>query len=156
MNILELGAIGELVGGVAVIGSLIYVGLQIRQNNRATSSSRHQEMLHYIQETYKPFVQSKDIAELIRSGRDSPDDLDETDWERFLMHALDPFAMWDAAYISWRSGLLDQQLWSTWDKGARSLWCGPGYQRAWNQGRDTLSPAFQSYVDENIFSPDGA
>lgn len=33
MDIMELGAIGELVGGVAVIGSLIYVGLQVRQNN---------------------------------------------------------------------------------------------------------------------------
>ena len=33
MNIMELGAIGELVGGVAVIGSLIYLALQIRQTN---------------------------------------------------------------------------------------------------------------------------
>ncbi len=33
MNIMELGAIGELVGGVAVIGSLLYVGLQVRQSN---------------------------------------------------------------------------------------------------------------------------
>ncbi len=33
MDILELGAIGELVGGVAVIGSLLYVGLQVRQSN---------------------------------------------------------------------------------------------------------------------------
>ena len=34
MDIMELGAIGELVGGMAVIGSLIYVGLQVRQSNR--------------------------------------------------------------------------------------------------------------------------
>ena len=34
MDIMELGAIGELVGGIAVIGSLIYVGLQIRQSNQ--------------------------------------------------------------------------------------------------------------------------
>ena len=34
MNIMELGAIGELAGGVAVIASLIYVGLQGRQGNR--------------------------------------------------------------------------------------------------------------------------
>ena len=37
MNILELGAIGELVGGVAVIGSLIFVGFQLRQ---ATAAQR--------------------------------------------------------------------------------------------------------------------
>ncbi len=34
MDIMELGAIGELVGGVAVIASLIYVGLQVRQSNQ--------------------------------------------------------------------------------------------------------------------------
>ena len=34
MDIMELGAIGELVGGLAVIGSLVYVGLQVQQSNR--------------------------------------------------------------------------------------------------------------------------
>ncbi len=34
MDIMELGAIGELVGGAAVVASLIYVGLQVRQSNR--------------------------------------------------------------------------------------------------------------------------
>ena len=34
MNITELGAIGELVGGVAVIASLVYVGLQVRQSTQ--------------------------------------------------------------------------------------------------------------------------
>ena len=29
MNLVELGAIGELVGGLAVVGSLVYVGIQI-------------------------------------------------------------------------------------------------------------------------------
>ena len=39
MDIMELGAIGELVGGVAVIASLIYVGLQLRQNTSATRAA---------------------------------------------------------------------------------------------------------------------
>ncbi len=34
MDIMELGAIGELVGCVAVVASLVYVGLQVRQSNR--------------------------------------------------------------------------------------------------------------------------
>ena len=36
MDITELGAIGELVGGFAVIASLVYVGLQVRQSAIAT------------------------------------------------------------------------------------------------------------------------
>ncbi len=34
MDIMELGAIGELVGGLAVIGTLLFVGIQIRHGNR--------------------------------------------------------------------------------------------------------------------------
>lgn len=35
MTLFEWGALGELVGGVAIIVSLIYVGLQIKQNTNA-------------------------------------------------------------------------------------------------------------------------
>ena len=39
MNIMELGAIGGLGGGVAVIGSLIDVGLQVGQSNEHANQS---------------------------------------------------------------------------------------------------------------------
>jgi len=39
MDLIELGAIGELVGGVAVIGSLIYVGIQVRHGTAAARST---------------------------------------------------------------------------------------------------------------------
>ena len=42
MDIMELGAIGELVGGVAVIASLIFVGLQIRHNAKAVTANTQQ------------------------------------------------------------------------------------------------------------------
>ena len=42
MDIMELGAIGELVGGLAVIASLVYVGVQVRQNTFAVRASAAQ------------------------------------------------------------------------------------------------------------------
>ncbi len=40
MNIMELGAIGELVGGAAVIATLAYLAVQIKQNTTAVRSAR--------------------------------------------------------------------------------------------------------------------
>ena len=45
MDIMELGAIGERVGGVGVIGSLSYVGLRIKQ---ATSTLFKASRVGYI------------------------------------------------------------------------------------------------------------
>ncbi len=36
MSVQDWGAIGEIIGAVAIIISLLYVGIQIRQNNRDT------------------------------------------------------------------------------------------------------------------------
>jgi hypothetical protein len=44
MNIMELGALGELVGGAAVIASLIYVGLQVRQNTQGVKEASNREI----------------------------------------------------------------------------------------------------------------
>jgi hypothetical protein len=44
MNIMELGAIGELVGGMAVIASLIFVGLQVRQGSHYARIDGHREV----------------------------------------------------------------------------------------------------------------
>ena len=45
MDIMELGAVGELVGGVAVIASLIYVGMQVGQANRQGATASGTDVL---------------------------------------------------------------------------------------------------------------
>jgi hypothetical protein len=40
MTVMELGALGEFVGSIAVIATLIYLALQIRQN---TSQQKREE-----------------------------------------------------------------------------------------------------------------
>ena len=42
MSIQELGNLGELAGGVAVVVSLLYVALQIRQNTQTIRASNHE------------------------------------------------------------------------------------------------------------------
>ena len=44
MTLLELGALGELIGGIAIIVSLIYVGRQLKQSNSMARSAVRQEI----------------------------------------------------------------------------------------------------------------
>ncbi len=40
MSIMELGALGEFVGAIAVVATLVYLAIQIRQNTRAMEESK--------------------------------------------------------------------------------------------------------------------
>ena len=67
MDIMELGAIGELVGGIAVVGSLIYVGLQVRQSNQL---NRAESVRAYVRD-YNALLAKltdPDFAELMRKA----------------------------------------------------------------------------------------
>ncbi len=44
MTLLEWGALGELIGGIAIIVSLIYVGRQLKQSNSMARSGVRQEI----------------------------------------------------------------------------------------------------------------
>ena len=54
MDIMELGAIGELVGGVAVIASLLYVGFQVRQSTSVAKGELAQGV-HRLVQPMEPF-----------------------------------------------------------------------------------------------------
>jgi hypothetical protein len=47
MNWAAIGAVGELVGGIAVIGTLIYLATQIRQNTKINASAIRQSFYDY-------------------------------------------------------------------------------------------------------------
>lgn len=47
MNWDAIGAAGELVGGIAVIGTLIYLSSQIRQNTKINASAIRQNFYDY-------------------------------------------------------------------------------------------------------------
>ena len=49
MDIMELGAIGELVGGVAVLVTLIYLALQVRQNTDLAQGAAQRDLMNAFQ-----------------------------------------------------------------------------------------------------------
>ena len=65
MDIMELGAIGELVGGVAVIASLIYVGMQVRQSNQI---NRAESVRAFVRDYNTFLYKLSEQTEILRRG----------------------------------------------------------------------------------------
>jgi len=53
MTIFELGALGEFVGSIAVVGTFIYLALQIRANTHAVHSAAAQSVHENFATWYK-------------------------------------------------------------------------------------------------------
>jgi len=104
MNWEAIGAIGEIVGAVAVVATLFYLALQIRQNSRfversneyANAASMYQSQSMYVQ-VFSQLAQDAKLAEIYdRALKSEP--LPDADYVRFAAYINTYFAWVENMY----------------------------------------------------------
>src|SRR5690349_17998550 len=99
MNWDAIVAISQLVAAVGVVLSLIFVGLQIKQNTRALQRAEHNSTMEQWTVIRQAIAQNRDIAELMTSGLHGERPLDAADQlrlEQMLQeNAWAAFHIWD-------------------------------------------------------------
>ena len=99
MNWDAIIAISQLVAAVAVILSLVFVGLQIKHNTRALQRTEHNSTMEQWTVIRQAIAQNRDIAELMTTGLRGESDLDAADQlrlEQMLQeNAWAAFHIWD-------------------------------------------------------------
>ncbi len=73
LTIQDLGALGELLGSVAVLATLVYLALQTRQNTMAIAAQLDAARLGATQNSFLATATSNELADLVRE--DSTGDL---------------------------------------------------------------------------------
>ena len=83
MNWGAIGAVGEILGAIAVFLTLVYLAIQIRQNNNAVRITAVDSGISAVNVVREKLVEDPDVAEIfIRGGKD-PESLNETDALRY-------------------------------------------------------------------------
>ena len=106
MSIQEWAAIAEIVSAVAVVASLVYLAVQIRQNTHGLSMNLKSTELAAFERNVDAgnrireiFILNPDISELFARGRSSYTDLGSSDKIRFDMLLSNVFSAFQGAYI---------------------------------------------------------
>ena len=153
MNWEAIGAIGEILGALTVIGSLIFVGSQIRQHTAAVRTSTSQSHVEGYNSIIIPIFQDKDVARLWRIGLEQGvAGLDEDDGVRFLSIVSTLLRYFDASYLQFQRKSLEPDLWNTIEKFTILVTNSPGFSDWWSLRNHTLSEDFRLFVSEAMHS----
>ena len=68
MDLQDLGSIGEFLGAIAVVVSLVYLSAQIRQNTRSLRANAYKDFILSIASTREAIARDRDLAELWERG----------------------------------------------------------------------------------------
>ncbi len=151
MTLEQASYIGELIAVIAVISSLIYVALQVRQNTQAIHLSASQTTHDALSEAYMVAATNAELNGILRRGTDDFTALSDDEAGQF-------FAFWSATlymtqnwYYQWRNGALEQDLFMSWMSGLTGAMNLPGFQHFWSHRKHLFTPALQDYVEQEVF-----
>jgi hypothetical protein len=150
-----LSAIGEIVGAVAVLVTLVYLAVQIRQNTAALRSAATQGAHDQVADLYRMLSTDSDLAMIFVRGCRSPDQLSDTETAKYfslLMQVLFYVQNW---HSQTRDGLMDNDLLHSWAKVLTDISKTPGFQRFWEQRQHIYSAALRRYVEDEVIAREG-
>ncbi len=126
MSLSDLANIGQVIGAIAVVISLVYVALQIRQNTNAVRSATAQTVHEHFANWYHLVAADAELARITASGLRDYASLSEQERTRFIAAFMSFLSYSQNAFLKWRQGLLAPSLWLGWDQVMMNLFGAPG------------------------------
>ena len=142
----EYALIAEIAGAIAVVISLVYVGLSVNQNTNAIMVANHQALVALDQDT-NGWLRDPAFAEILVNATKNIDQLSPAQSRQYFTFIADKFNAWEFAFITYESGMMEDTIWKGWDRYYRSLIDERPNTGYWENGKASFSPAFVSYVD---------
>jgi hypothetical protein len=90
MNWEAIGAVGEIVGALAVLVTLVYLAMQIRQNTKSVQAAAVDSANSQVSKIREVIFADADVANMYRRGNEDPASLSEDDTIRYrlLIHNI--------------------------------------------------------------------
>jgi hypothetical protein len=157
MNWEAIGAIGEVVGAIAVVATLGYLAVQTRHardateaNTKALKSAARIEAARYWTDEVLRLALSPDMAIILAQGFEDASVLDASQRERLIAWYVQRMAATDALYSQYQDGSLPAEAWRPHEKVLVGFLQYDSFVRVWNAGYIPTSDGFREHVDDLV------
>ena len=137
----EYALIAEIVSAIAIVISLVFVGIEVRRNTESQKASTYQSMIDLSHDRMQTAVENREIYELVQSDWA---ELDSVDQARLGTWQRDWWRLNENAFVQYSRGVIGDGEWI----GYRSLVCEEALDNSWENHRRSLSPEFVSFIEE--------
>ena len=150
MDLSQLADLGELLGGVAVVASLVYLAAQIRQNTRTVRAST----LHQNTDLWASLflrLAEPDIAKAYAVGLTGERDIRPLHYTQFFFICRSMFLAFENQYYQMCHGVLDPEAYAGYERSISSQFLAfRGFRIWWDISRSVFSPEFVDHIDSMI------
>ncbi len=155
MDLQYLASIAEIVGAIAVVVTLVFLVVSIRQNTMSQRALAVDSLTAAITAINVPAIESPKVGAAVAKAVNDWDNASRD--ERIIAHFF-IFSFFKLAENAWylrQSNVLDEGQWLGWETSLRMYYHSDGIQKVWwPNRRNAYSVEFQRFLAETT-PPDG-
>jgi len=146
MNWNAIGAVGEIAGAAAVVISLLYLGKQIRSQNRESRiAAMHDISVGFRQATAR--LLDSGLTGIFVKAIDGFDQLSNEDRLKLVIGMVAIFLAWEEAFIQHLMGHLETRVWKPMLSYYTLILSSPAGHRVWELRKMHFDDRFREFVD---------
>ena len=142
-----LGNLGEFIGAIVIIATLIYLAMQVRQNTNALHAQTRQSLLSAGQTELFAMIENPDI--MLAGMKTEP--LTTEEHIRLGMWLAGSMRSREFAWLQYQNGVIDEVQWHTEALAIQNVLLPPASRAWWGLvGRKIFSAEFASFVGDLV------
>ena len=150
MTLESLASLGEIVGAIAVVVSLIYLAVQVRQSTRAQLFENSSRVLDRTAAMQAALSRDPAMAVLFSKGVTDPSKLTPQEWIQFTWALYEFFGALEFMFLAAKERSIPDEIWQRWS-AATAWWMSfPGVREWWTVRPIPFADSFSAYVESLI------
>ncbi|MGH8094990.1 MAG: hypothetical protein ACREIF_16210 [Chthoniobacterales bacterium] len=155
MSLDQIAVVSQIVAAVGVVGSLIFVGLQVRQSNQMMRDGAIRHHAERIQSVSKAMFEDADLAGIWLKGGENVEKLSPEERVRFVNFYVYVLRVWEQLHLQKVAGIMDRQMWDANVNILRDIHRLPGAAAVWSVRRHLFSRRFQDFYESFVAFGEG-
>ena len=137
MNLQDLASIAEILGGFAVLATLVYLAIELRDNTRVLKAKSTSDTAVQWSEWNTMMSQHPDRVLFARSldPKESLENFDPIEQVTLHFFGRGLLRKWGAAFFQYEAGILDAEQWESWITYCNSFLALPVWAAWWSEER---------------------
>jgi hypothetical protein len=147
MSLEQLGFIANIVGAIAIVITLVYLAMQIKDNARSSRSAAVTDATTAMQAFYQELGSNPATSKLFLQAVTNPDALSQQDQFQYVMLMHSCFLGFQRSFFLAREGTLDVALRDSIGTAMQAVNRTPGMHLYWRQRKAYFQPEFVEWVE---------
>lgn len=149
MTLDQLASIASIIASASVVVSLIFIGMQLRQNAHLTRMAAAQTSAQLLSENFGRVIENADLAELLVRTRaeDGVEPWKPGEYLRVSNFLSASFRHFEVLHTHRRHNIFEEELWQGSESRMRDSLSNPGVRTWWHDCKTNYAPSFAAFVD---------